>query len=76
VEVCLDQLAARRELSRGAELVAAVHLVLVQRDARNRRASEPADVAERAADAAANVEHGIARLEAEARRQVILVAGD
>lgn len=38
------------------------------------RAAEERDLAQRPADAAADVEHLVARLEAEAQREVVLVA--
>mmetsp|Transcript_31203 Transcript_31203/g.91543 ORF Transcript_31203/g.91543 Transcript_31203/m.91543 type:complete len:245 (-) Transcript_31203:367-1101(-) len=64
VEVSLDKLAARREAGLGAEAVATVDLVLVESHSGDRRASEAAEVAERAADATAAVEHAVARLDA------------
>ena len=76
MEVRLDELALVSEPRLGAQHVAAIDLVLVQRHARDPRLREPAQVAQRPTDAAAAVKHQVVRLDAEPQREVVLVARD
>ena len=76
VEVGLHQSALVVQPRLRAQDVAAIHLVLVECDAGHSRARELADVAQRATDAAAAVEHVVARLHAESHGQVVLMPRD
>eukprot|EP00968_Pinguiococcus_pyrenoidosus_P013369 scaffold1220_cov259-Pinguiococcus_pyrenoidosus.AAC.41 len=75
-EVALHALALPFEALRAVQLIAAVHLVLVQRDARDVGLGEARDVPHRAADAAAHVQHFGAGVRAQAAGEVVLVALD